>query len=225
MCVLKEIIRSSPLSSKHLTSQKLFTVFWEPHVFWSFSCGLLLGWKITSFFSKAVKTKKQTLFKKQNKTKNEKIEPTGTWCREKPQWFHAATKGSQKKKMKNIEDSTVLSKILFMCSDSGFSCIERPGNSSTDDGSVCYKPVTHATRQHADFSYIKFISELCLFFTHSAYNKRRAVRVIVLAWTCRENVVMFSFNSDIIMAVSSNKCINHPPVMYQCILLKCTGLK
>lgn len=124
-----------------------------------------------------------------------------------------------------IQDSTVLSKFLLMCSDSGFSCIERPGNSSTDDGSVCYKPVTHATRQHADFSYIKFISELCLFFTHSAYNKRRAIRVIVLAWTCRENVAIFSFNSDILMAVSSNKGINDPPVMYQCILLKCTGLK
>lgn len=130
-----------------------------------------------------------------------------------------------REKRKNMQDSTVLSKFLLMCSDSSFSCIERPGNSSTDDGSVCYKPVTHATRQHADFSYIKFISELCLLFTHSAYNKCRAVRVIVLAWTCRENFAIFSFNSDILMAVSSNKCINHPPVMYQCILLKCTGLK
>ena len=134
-----------------------------------------------------------------------------------------------RKNMKNIQDSTVLSKFLLMCSDSGFSCIERPGNSSTDDGSVCYKPVAHATRQHADFSYIKFISELCLFFTNSAYNKRRAVRVIILAWTCRENVAIFSFNSDILMAVSSNGQVHksscchvsvHPFEMYRPQVIK-----
>jgi len=172
-----------------------------------------------------VKTQKQRLFKKQNKRQKTKKLNQLALDIGRSRRDSMLPQRDPRKKMKNVQDSTVLSKFLLMCSDSGFSCIERPGNSSTDDGSVCYKPVTHATRQHADFSYIKFISELCLLFTHSAYNKRRAVRVIVLAWTCRENVAIFSFNSDILMAVSSNKCINRPPVMYQCILLKCTSLK